>query len=212
MKALFLAAAAMCAGSAAFAQDFGSYQPRTYFSVGIGAFTLESDEVIIPDFNDQTVNDVDTGVGFYALMGRRIQNSPLSIEGELGVYTANWNGFEDGSISFSCPRGDDCLDEVIRTTSLTANAVLSAPLTAPIRPYVGAGAGLMITDFNLDDVDSEVGFGYILKAGADVAVAGTNRVGLQYTYLGAPEVDFDSGFAEFDVSGNTILLQWTGAF
>lgn len=186
--------------------------PQTYFSVGIGAYEFESDEVLIPDFNDQTINEVDTGIAIYGLIGRRLQGSPLSIEGELGVYTSRWDGFEDGSISFSCPPGDDCLDEVIRTTSISTNAVLSLPLNAPFRPYAGAGVGLMITDFNLDDVDPEIGFGYLLKAGADIQVAPGHRVGAQYTYLGAPEVEFDDGFAEFEVSGNTILIQWTGAF
>lgn len=209
MKVLVSTVAALCLGSTALAQDI---QPKTYFSLGVGAFELESDEVIFPDFNDETTNEVDTGVALYGLIGRRMGNSPLSVEGEVGVYTSRWDGFADGSVTFTCDPRDDCLDEVIRTTSLTANAVLSAPMNAPIRPYAGVGAGLMITDFNLEDVDPEVGFGYLLKVGADIPVAGFNRVGIQYTYLGAPEVDFDGGFAEFDVSGNTILLQWTSAF
>ena len=210
MKQVLTMAAAVCTLiGAAWAQ---SSSPVSYFSMGVGAFELESDEVTIPVFGDQTVNEVDLGVGFYALLGRRLKDTPLAFEAELGAYTVRWDGFEDGSIVFTCPPEDDCLEQVIRTVSLTGNVVLSAPMTWQVRPYAGIGAGLMFTDYNIDEVDVDTGFGFIGKVGADAAIAPGHRVGVQYNYLGAPKVDFDEGFAEFDVSGNTILLQWTAIF
>lgn len=210
MKHVLTIAAAMCTlVGAAWAQ---SSSPVSYLSLGVGVFELESEEVTIPVFGDQTLNEVDLGVGAYALLGRRLKDSPLAFEAELGAYTVGWDGFSDGSISFTCPPEDDCLKQVIRTVSFTGNVVLSAPMTWPIRPYGGVGAGFMFTDYNIDDVDVDTGFGYIGKVGADAAIAPGNRVGIQYNYLGAPKVEFDDGFAEFEVSGNTILIQWTAIF
>ncbi|GGY51278.1 outer membrane beta-barrel protein [Parvularcula lutaonensis] len=164
---LAAAAAAGLALSAAHAQD-EAFKPSTYYSMGVGAFSLASDDVEYPN-GATTTNEVSTRTSLFLAVGRRMSEQ-FSLEGEVGVYTAKWDGFSNGAISFYCPSGEDCIDQIIRTTALTMNAVYSAPADAQVRPYAGIGAGLMITSYNLEDVDNDTGFGFIGKAGADVKV------------------------------------------
>ncbi|MEO1656436.1 MAG: outer membrane beta-barrel protein [Pseudomonadota bacterium] len=176
--------------------------PRNYAQAGLGVFTVADDDVTFRN-GGTTTNDTGVSIAANALVGRQLTKY-FSVEGDLGVYAASWDGFDNGAIVFVCDDDDDCLDPTITTLSLTVNGVLSAPMDAKFRPYVGVGGGFMRTSYNLDDVDADNGFGYLIKAGADVPIAGNLRVGLQYTYLGAPEVEFADGFATFDVAGSAV--------
>lgn len=201
--AALVSSAAAQAGPSLMPGAFGS---RFYVSGGLGVFDL-SDDLVTSEFGE-TTNLTDPGIAFFALFGHRL-SEVVAIEGELGVYNSDWDGFADGSVAFTCPPGEECFDEKIQTTSLTANIVLSAPQEVWLRPYVGAGAGIVSTDYNLEAVDSDTDVGYILKAGFDAPIAPGIRLGLQYTYLGAPGVEFDDIFT-FETAGQTLFVTLTG--
>jgi hypothetical protein len=211
MKYLIASAAATAA-----ALSFASAQEGTnYFSAGIGAFTI-SDDVVTSNSFAETTNDISTGVSFYALAGRKLSKY-LAMEGEFGIYTADWDGFDNGVIGFGCDAGPDeeCDDPAIQTFTLTGNLVVSGDMSAAFRPYAGVGAGVMRTSYGLEDVDGQFGFGYLAKAGADFKVGARSRLGGQYTYLGAPDAELEGplGFnAEFPVAGHAFLLTYSSGF
>ena len=144
----------------------------------------------------------------------------VSVEGELGIFTANWDGFEDGTVRFSCDErrfAEECLEEVVQTVSLTGNVVLSTPMENRVRAYVAAGGGFMATDFNLEDADGTSGFGMLYKAGIDFALANDIRLGGQYTYLDSPDTELPEPnsnvpFARFSTAGSAVSLTVTVGF
>ena len=199
--------AALSVTCAASAEDLN--EGVFYYQIGLGGFAIADDTVDVGR-GFEVNNDVKPGLAFRAVLGRRLDDY-FSVETDLGLYSSGWEGFEDRSLIFVCDDDDnDCLDPSINTLTLTLNGVVSAPTDFALRPYIGAGAGLVHTSFTLDDEDSQVGFGYLVKIGADVPVAERYRAGIEYTYVGAPDVDLDGDLATFSVSGGAVMVTLTG--
>ena len=192
---------------AASAEDLDG--PIYYYRIGLGGFSVADNTVDIAG-RFETTNDVKPGLAFSGVVGRRLDEF-ISVEADLGLYSSKWDGYQERTLLVDCD-GDGCLDPAINTLTLTVNGVLSGPIDAGLRPYIGAGAGLMHSSVQLDDTDSQTGFGYIVKVGADIPVSTSYRAGIEYTYLGAPDVDFDNDLATFSVAGNAVMLTLTGLF
>ncbi|MEL6364152.1 MAG: outer membrane beta-barrel protein [Pseudomonadota bacterium] len=208
-QGLSIIAAAIAATGVAHAQFHKKTGP--YIGGGIGAFQLADDTATTPGGAELT-NDVGPRVAFSVYAGKAV-SEVLLLEGQIGFWSAQWDGFEDAPVTFTCPAADpdDCLDPLIRTASVTANAILTAPLDSKVRPYIGGGAGFFSTDLNLDDVDASYGFGYLAKAGVDFEVSTGLRLGFEGVYVGAPEAEFDN-FVDMEVAGFAGLLTLTGQF
>lgn len=220
-KLLALAASAAALTTFAFAQDDApTTKPaaKNYFGGGIGGFALADDEVTYDlecfgfacptDPQGTTKNDVSVGFAVNLNMGRFISKY-VAIEGELGVFSATWDGFENGAVEFVC-REDECLDQQITNVTLTGNVIFSAPLESKARPYAGIGAGFIGTSYNIED-ENDRGFGVVGKAGIDFRVAERSRIGIKYEYIAAPDVDFLDTF-EFSPAGGALLITAKGLF
>jgi len=192
---------------AASAEDLDG--PNYYYRMALGGFSVADNTVDVAGRFEST-NDVKPGIAFSGVFGRRLDDF-VSVEADIGLYSSNRDGYQGRTLLVDCD-GDDCFDPSINTLTFTVNGVVSGPINAGLRPYIGAGAGLMHSSVELDDTDSQTGFGYLVKVGVDTPIFTSYRAGLEYTYLGAPDVDFDNDLATFRVAGNAVMVTITGLF
>ncbi len=210
MKKIFAAALAALTALGGAQAQFKDGDLGLHIGGGIGVFALTDDTATTPA-GDELTNDIGPRVALSLYAGKALHKY-LLVEGQLGFWSAQWDGFEEVPVSFSCPAADpdECVDPMISTTSVTINAVLTAPMNSKVRPYAGVGAGFMSTSLNLDNVDNKIGFGYLMKGGVDFAVSDGLRIGAEGTYLAPPKADFDN-FAEMDVAGFAFMATLTAA-
>ncbi len=185
--------------------------PVYYITGGLGVFFLGDDSLTAPN-GLEVIHDASPRAAAQAAVGMTAHRH-LSLEGQLGVWSARWDGFDDAALAPLCPSVDpsDCADPDVRTHAFTANVLLTAPLDARWRPYGGVGAGVMSTDLGVDGVDSMVSAGYLAKGGLDVAVRDHARLGVEAVYLGAPTLEAGA-LGEISVAGFSILGTMTGVF
>ena|SRR5687767_13562550 len=84
---------------------------------------------------------------------------------------------------------------------------------SPLIPFIGAGAGgvvssLDIDDLGADDTDTDVVFAWQAQAGLHYRISDNMSAGITYKYLGIgnPEFDIEDASVELDEAHNHSIL------
>ncbi len=123
MIVLPTAAVAQEAGDAAAdAKTKAASNPKYFYTVGLGGFSVADDTVTTPS-GEEIGNDVSPFLAGSASIARKVTEN-VYVEGQFGVWSAQWDGLDDGSIVFFCPE-DDCSEPELQTLSYTANVLVT---------------------------------------------------------------------------------------
>ena len=182
--------AAIAFGGSAFAQDSGYYAQG---NVGANFIVQDDIDVSIDGLGDFSGSyDADTGYALGGALGKYFGNGFRS-EIEL-TYRSN-------DISDVEAEGEDLdTDGEITSTGIFLNGYYDfAVENSAFVPYIGAGLGYVNVDA---EGDNDGVFGYQFKGGVARPVgANGGLIGVEATYLGTSEV-------EFDVEGDTLKADY----
>jgi len=209
MRSTFIALAAFAAvsASAAHAQDVGAGQGR-YVSLAAGYVGSSDYEVDFPSNAGRLSAELDSGAAFQGAYGQRIG---ASLRGEVAVAYRSQDTTSRVTVrpGFAAPSGQP---DKFTALSLDLNLYYDIPTGGPVRPYVGAGAGVAqvsIDDGVTDDETSTLN----LQAMAGASYALSPRAELfaeaRYQRLGTIKVETRAGLAtgeqEIDVSNPAVF-------
>ena len=182
---MLVGAAAIAAPFAASAQT-GSYGPRGWYGSLNGGllFLQDADGNFGPIGGVET--SYDTGYSFSGALGYRFGNN-FRAEGEFGYGHSSIDEVKVGGGTYGVSDGD------VNIYSFTANGFYDIPTGTLITPYVGAGIGLVRTDFDTGTVnvngttvsgsrDDDTNLTLLAEVGAAVAVAPNIAVVPSYRY------------------------------
>jgi opacity protein-like surface antigen len=216
MKRILFAALLLGTSAPAFAQDGSEMSPAPYAEIGVG---LD----IVPDVSTQTYSitsgtntatgkvnlNYDTGFAAGAELGYAGLGIPQLrfgigydyLEGTFrsGQVVGTVNG-TSGSFSFT--RADVAslgasLDNDVNLVS--GNVYYSLPMVGPIRPYIGAGAGVAFV------ANAGSNFAASATAGFRMALTDNSYFGVRYRYYWVNSPTDDAGIHYEDVTAHSVM-------
>lgn len=172
---------------------------RSYFGFGLGgvlpgtADFLATNNVQLPGDNfesivSQTIDlDPSGSVAASAWFGYQVTRV-LALEAEALIQT---NSFDDNLVDDDFDLGFLVgLDTGFNVSMVGANAVLRAPVSKGLQPFVGAGLGALrfgAAEDQLEDFDGDTVLGYQIKAGLQYRWSNGLALGVQWRYLAGSE-------------------------
>jgi hypothetical protein len=196
-----------------------SAQAEGYLQIHAGLFQQTEDTIAFASDNflgeiiDTDVDsDADVGVALGGLVGWYVLPF-VAVEGEVTLRTTSLDEItvDDVEVAF---------EEDLTTTAFMANAVLRPTFPLLPDPYIGVGAGYLMSNLEtLEGDDADAQFAYQLKAGISFGfplVPGT--FGVEANYLATDDFDLSGDFggdlvnADFSYGGVSGLINYKIGF
>jgi hypothetical protein len=209
----------LLASAAAIAFLAGSAHAEGYVQIHGGLFQQTQDTVAFAsdNFLGQVVDvDVDSDADMGAVVGGLIGYYVvpfLALEAEATLRTTSFD-------SITVDNVETALEEDLRTTAFMANAVLRPNFPLLPDPYVGIGAGYLMSNLTtIEGEDADGQLAYQLKAGVSFGfplIPG--KIGVEANYLATDDFDLSGDFGgdlvdtEFSYGGVSGLLTYKIGF
>ena len=182
-----------------------------YASIG-GMYVVPTDSSLSAEIDGLTIGseiEMDGGIGLTAAVGY-VASGGLRGEIELGYRNTGWDNLSGVSASDSgstvsvdtkIPLPGD-----LRSISLMANGFVDFEVSWGVRPYIGAGVGIVQHEGSFDETtfdsdgdtitspevsESDVVTGFQLMAGLSYPMSDNTDIRLGYRYFATSDADFD---------------------